>query len=158
MSQATCRRVVDAHDGDALGGYPVQHSRARRLTGAADAARRLVPAEPREVRRLGLITPWPRCWGGRRQLQLQGAVSGFIRSRLLQAGRQPVLGPPLPPPIPEPDDYTEAAKGSADHMRRQRGPVIPELHPITCGYAVGKPVDNHCQVRINARFLWISCG
>jgi len=46
----------------------------------------------------------------------------------------------------------------ANYILRRRNLVIPELHPVTCGRAVSKPVDNRCQVRITARFLWVLCG
>ena len=58
-----------------------------------------------------------------------------------------------------PDDYPQAAeKRSADYMRRAVS-VFPGLYPdTTCGRAVNKPVDNHRQMRITARVLWIPCG
>ena len=29
------------------------------------------------------------------------------------------------------------------------------LHPVACGQAVSNPVDNRCEMRITACFLWI---
>ena len=36
--------------------------------------------------------------------------------------------------------------------------VFSELRRVTCGVAVHKAVDNHCDVRITGGILWTSCG
>ena len=36
--------------------------------------------------------------------------------------------------------------------------VFSELRRVTCGVAVHKAVDNHCDVRITGGILWTRCG
>jgi hypothetical protein len=36
--------------------------------------------------------------------------------------------------------------------------VFSELRRVTCGVAVHKAVDNHCDVRITGAILWTRCG
>ena len=42
--------------------------------------------------------------------------------------------------------------------RGDYAPVFSELHQVTCGRAVQKPVDNRRDMRISGGILWTTCG
>ena len=55
---------------------------------------------------------------------------------------------------------TRKSQGEDQAMRQRQDSVISELRPVTCGHAVGKPVDNQLSGADNRLFsvgsVWIA--